>query len=199
LSDAIVSLPLLWGLILLAAIDIRTYTLPDAITLPLLTLGLVLSALGIGPPMIASVAGVIVGYAGLALTAVGYRYLRGRDGLGLGDAKLLSLLGAWTGAALLPQILLIAALLGLVLRSSASEERTAPHQRCAAVRPFPRNFGVLCFRKHKSADDCDRTISAVHTRVVIAELATTSEARLQRRAAMPSIAARCHISFTPPS
>ena len=112
-GDAIVSLPLLWGLTFLAAIDMRTHTLPDAITLPLLILGVLVSALGFGPPMIHSVSGAIAGYASLALIAFSYRRMRGRDGLGLGDAKLLAALGAWAGVAVLPQILLIAALLGL--------------------------------------------------------------------------------------
>jgi prepilin signal peptidase PulO-like enzyme (type II secretory pathway) len=83
------------------------------ITLPLLLSGLVLSAFGFGPPMLASVAGAIIGYVSLASIAFGYRLLRGHDGLGLGDAKLLAMLGAWIGVALLPQVLLIAALLGL--------------------------------------------------------------------------------------
>ena len=44
-----------------------------------------------------------------------YRRLRGRDGLGLGDAKLLAAAGAWLGLASLPWVVLAAALLGLVL------------------------------------------------------------------------------------
>ena len=43
-----------------------------------------------------------------------YRKLRGRDGLGGGDAKLLAAAGAWVGASGLPQVVLIAALAGLV-------------------------------------------------------------------------------------
>ena len=35
--------------------------------------------------------------------------LRGRDGVGEGDAKLLAASGAWLGAALLPQVILLAA------------------------------------------------------------------------------------------
>ncbi|NBX99977.1 MAG: prepilin peptidase, partial [Burkholderiaceae bacterium] len=43
-----------------------------------------------------------------------YRLLKKQDGIGLGDAKLLAALGAWMGWQVLPEILLLAALLGLV-------------------------------------------------------------------------------------
>jgi leader peptidase (prepilin peptidase)/N-methyltransferase len=44
-----------------------------------------------------------------------YRRLRGRDGLGRGDAKLLAAGGAWLGWSALPWVVLLAALLGLLL------------------------------------------------------------------------------------
>ena len=47
---------------------------------------------------------------GLAAVAASYRALRGREGLGGGDAKLLAASGAWLGAAALPQVILFAAL-----------------------------------------------------------------------------------------
>ncbi len=53
--------------------------------------------------------GAACGYTGFALLAWAYRRLRGREGLGLGDAKLLAAGGAWLGAALLPDVLLAAA------------------------------------------------------------------------------------------
>ncbi|MBA4773439.1 MAG: prepilin peptidase, partial [Sphingomonas sp.] len=41
------------------------------------------------------------------------RMVRGRDGLGGGDPKLLGAIGLWTGWALLPVIMFVAALAGL--------------------------------------------------------------------------------------
>jgi prepilin signal peptidase PulO-like enzyme (type II secretory pathway) len=113
-EDAVVACVLLWGLTALAAIDIRTYMLPNALTLPLLAVGLLLSAMGLGPSLISGAFGAIVGYGSLFLIALCYRRLRGREGLGLGDAKLLAGLGAWTGIEALPTILLGASLLALV-------------------------------------------------------------------------------------
>jgi leader peptidase (prepilin peptidase)/N-methyltransferase len=56
-----------------------------------------------------------MGYAGLWLVAALYRRVRGREGLGGGDPKLLGAIGAWLGWAALPLILLGASLLGLGL------------------------------------------------------------------------------------
>ena len=48
------------------------------------------------------------------LIAISYRALRGRDGLGLGDAKLLGGIGGWLGWQVLPLVLLLASLGGLL-------------------------------------------------------------------------------------
>ena len=65
--------------------------------------------------MIDALAGAAAGYGLLAGLGYVYRRLRGRDGLGLGDAKLLAAAGAWLGLASLPWVVLAAALLGLLL------------------------------------------------------------------------------------
>ena len=51
----------------------------------------------------------------MALIASVYRRVRGREGLGLGDAKLLAAAGAWLGWQALPSVVLIAAACGLAL------------------------------------------------------------------------------------
>lgn len=102
-----------WWLLALALIDLREYRLPDAGTLPLLAAGLAVSAAGLTGPLWAHLLGAVLGYASLAGLAYAYRRLRGIDGLGLGDAKLLAAGGAWAGAAALPSILLWAGLSGL--------------------------------------------------------------------------------------
>jgi leader peptidase (prepilin peptidase)/N-methyltransferase len=57
--------------------------------------------------------GAALGYLSLLAVAALYRALRGRDGLGRGDAKLLAASGAWLGASALPQVILLAALSAL--------------------------------------------------------------------------------------
>ena len=56
-----------------------------------------------------------MGYAVFRAIALVYQSLRGRAGLGQGDAKLLAAAGAWTGIAALPTIVLCAALLGIAM------------------------------------------------------------------------------------
>lgn len=109
----------IWGadLVVLAFVDARTKLLPDALTLPLMWLGIVIQlfpetrTVGLEYAVI----GAVAGYLPLWLLAQVYRMVRGRDGLGMGDLKLLAAMGAWSGPWLLPQVLLFAALLAIIL------------------------------------------------------------------------------------
>ena len=96
------------GLSLLSAIDLVSLRLPDILTLPLLAIGLALAATGSAETLAWHAGSALLG--GLALYLVGWAYLRyrGMDGLGLGDAKLFAVAGAWVGAEGLSSVLLIA-------------------------------------------------------------------------------------------
>lgn len=102
-----------WWLLLVALLDLEHQWLPDRLTLPLIPLGLLAAWAGLGPPLVERLAGAAIGWGGLALIALGYRALRGREGLGGGDPKLLGALGAWVCAFHLPFVLLGAGLVGL--------------------------------------------------------------------------------------
>ncbi|MET0248789.1 MAG: A24 family peptidase [Sphingobium sp.] len=102
-----------WLLLTLAILDWRHYWLPDALTFPLIGLGLTIGIWANGVPMTDRLVGVVAGYGVLLAISLVYRTLRGHEGLGLGDAKLLAGLGAWLGWQALPFILLIASALGL--------------------------------------------------------------------------------------
>ncbi len=103
-----------WWLLILAALDLEHHWLPDALTLPLIPAGLVTAWLGIGPDLSERVIGIGLGWSALLLIGGVYRLLRGRDGLGGGDPKLLGAVGAWLGVWALPFVLLGAGALGLV-------------------------------------------------------------------------------------
>ena len=112
-----------WGMLALGCIDWRCFRLPDPLTLPLLLLGLADCA-WLQPGRLGShAAGAVAGYAGFRLVALLYRRLRGRDGLGAGDAKLLAAGGAWLGIGALPTLVLLAALATLAMALVRSRGR----------------------------------------------------------------------------
>ncbi len=107
------TLILLAALLALAVIDWRTYRLPDLLTLPLILLGLAAAWL-LDQPVWLHALGAAVGYGVLVFLEKSYEKLRGRPGLGRGDAKLFAAGGAWCGALALPLMLLAASLSALI-------------------------------------------------------------------------------------
>ncbi len=101
-------------LLLMALIDARTFLLPDGLTLPLVLAGLTVTAWLDPGSLGAHALAAAGGYGALWLIAELYRRFRGREGLGLGDAKLLAAAGAWVGPAALPSVLFVGAASGLV-------------------------------------------------------------------------------------
>ena len=104
-----------WCLLALAWIDIREQRLPDPLTLPLVLAGLAEALLLEPEATLDRTIGAIAGYLAFRLLAWGYAALRGRAGLGQGDAKLLAAAGAWLGWAPLPALVLLAAVLALIV------------------------------------------------------------------------------------
>jgi leader peptidase (prepilin peptidase)/N-methyltransferase len=98
-----------WTLLALAAIDMRSLLLPDALTLPLVAVGLACAAAAVPDRVEADLIGAAAGALAFAAVRTAYRRLRGRDGLGLGDVKLLAALGAWVGWDGLPSVVLLGA------------------------------------------------------------------------------------------
>ena len=100
-------------LVALAFIDLDTQLLPDNLTLPLLWTGIVASSMGWTPVSLrASVGGAVTGYLALWFVFHAYRLIRGKEGMGAGDFKLLAALGAWMGWQLIPSIILLASAVG---------------------------------------------------------------------------------------
>jgi leader peptidase (prepilin peptidase)/N-methyltransferase len=100
---------LCWLLIALAALDAEYFWLPDWLTLPAIVLGLVFTLLeksslrfSDNPQSLARAAQnclfAILASAGVVLVIrLAYWLIRRQEGMGLGDAKLMAMLGAWLG------------------------------------------------------------------------------------------------------
>jgi leader peptidase (prepilin peptidase)/N-methyltransferase len=117
-----------WLLGLLAVVDVLAFRLPDVLTAPLAVAGLLAGPRLLGQPLADHLIGAAAGFAVLAGLGWAYARVRGRDGLGLGDAKLLGCAGAWLGWAALPMVVVLACAGGLVW---------------AAVRLVARGRGAL--------------------------------------------------------
>jgi leader peptidase (prepilin peptidase) / N-methyltransferase len=104
-----------WILLALAVCDWRSYRLPDALTLPLILLGLAATWWLRPEELTAHALAAALAYTAFRALAWLYRRLRRREGLGQGDAKLLAAAGAWVGLAPLGDVVLAAAAIGLLL------------------------------------------------------------------------------------
>jgi leader peptidase (prepilin peptidase)/N-methyltransferase len=140
-----------WALVFAALVDWRTYLLPDIITLPLIPIGIAAAFLRDGQyAALYAAIGALIGYAAFAGLAWLYRRLRGRDGLGLGDAKLLAAGGAWAGPLLLTWIVALGA--GLTLAALLVARLTGGDRMQAdTAAPFGPGLSAAAFLVHIAA------------------------------------------------
>lgn len=94
-----VSLFLAGGLVAAAAWDAAALRIPDALNAALAVGGISAAGMGAipGVNLTDSIIGAAVGATALSGVSSLYLRLRGRPGLGLGDAKLFGAIGAWVG------------------------------------------------------------------------------------------------------
>jgi general secretion pathway protein O len=117
-------------LLALAVIDHHTQLLPDALTLPLMWLGLLFNLQGHFVALEQATIGAVAGYISLWTVFWLFKLATGKEALGYGDFKLLAALGAWLGWQALPHVILVAAASGLLfvlaLRRVAKEDLNQP-------------------------------------------------------------------------
>jgi leader peptidase (prepilin peptidase)/N-methyltransferase len=102
-------------LVVLTFIDLDTKRLPDVITVPSIGVffagGFAIGDVG----WLERLIGAVGGYLLVRLIADAYYYLTGREGLGLGDGKLLAVMGALLGWKALPPIVFVASFVGVAI------------------------------------------------------------------------------------
>lgn len=127
------SLPFLYLLIVMTFIDADTQYLPDELTVPLLWMGIALNLSATFTTLQDAVIGAIIGYLVLWSVNALFKLVRGKDGMGGGDFKLLAAFGAWMGWAILPSVILLSSVVGSVVGVSMMLFRK--HQREVPI-PF---------------------------------------------------------------
>jgi leader peptidase (prepilin peptidase)/N-methyltransferase len=111
-------------IIVLIYIDADIQILPDVIDLPGIVIGIVIGAihggamtsdLMLSPSLIDSVAGAGIGASVLLTIALAYRLVRKVEGMGLGDVKMMAMLGAVVGWEPLFGLLVLASVAGAIV------------------------------------------------------------------------------------
>jgi leader peptidase (prepilin peptidase)/N-methyltransferase len=102
------------ALIVLFVVDLEHQLLPHAITLPGIAVGFLISFVA-EPGWLDSLIGIVVGGGILLGMAYGYFWLRHQEGLGMGDFKMLAMIGAFLGWKLTLLTLMLASLAGSVV------------------------------------------------------------------------------------
>ena len=102
------------AMIVLFFIDLRHQILPNVITLPGIAIGFILSFF-LPPGWLASLIGALAGAGVLFAVYEAYYRLRGVEGLGMGDIKMLAMIGAFLGWQLMLVTLVLASFAGSLL------------------------------------------------------------------------------------
>ena len=143
---------LLWALLALTFIDFDTQLLPDDITLPLLWGGLLAQILvpWLGTtspsfivPLQTAVIGAVAGYLALWTIYWIFKLVRGKEGMGYGDFKLLAALGAWLGWEMLIPIVLLSSVVGAAVGIVLIVFRGRDHSVPLAFGPYLAIAGAI--------------------------------------------------------
>ena len=121
-------------LIVLSFIDLDTKRLPDVITLPSVAVFFLAGFATGDVPWLDRLIGAAVGYLAVRIIADGYYYLTGREGLGLGDGKLLAVIGAMLGWRALPVVVFTASFVGILVSVPILWYQ---HRKTARAAPAP--------------------------------------------------------------
>ena len=100
-------------------IDLKHFIIPNELTFPLMLMGFIKSFdpflnQSLFPNFLNSLIGGLVGYTMIWLIIFLYKKIRNKEGMGLGDAKLLSAIGFWFGWASIPIVIFFSSLIAII-------------------------------------------------------------------------------------
>ena len=106
--------------IIIFFIDLKHFIIPNELTFPLMVIGFIKSFdphlnQMIFPNYINSLIGGLFGYSIIWLIIFLYKKIRNKEGMGLGDAKLMAAVGFWFGWASIPFVIFISSVVALVI------------------------------------------------------------------------------------
>jgi leader peptidase (prepilin peptidase)/N-methyltransferase len=128
-------------LVVLAATDLETFRLPNPLTMGGTAVGLMF-ALFTAPGIIDAVIGAVLGAGILLLIRWGWLRATGKDAMGLGDVKMLAMIGAFLGWQQVFVVLLLSTLagalvgVGLTMAGRGSMSSTLPFGVFLAIAAF---------------------------------------------------------------
>ena len=105
--------------IIIFFIDLKHFIIPNELTFPLMIIGFIKSFdpnlnKAIFPNYINSLIGGFVGYSIIWLIIYFYKKIRKKEGMGLGDAKLMAAIGFWFGWVSIPIVIFISSFVALI-------------------------------------------------------------------------------------
>jgi leader peptidase (prepilin peptidase)/N-methyltransferase len=142
---------LVWGvfvtaLLVLALIDLDHQILPDLITIPGVVLGVAQSFMpGSRVTPLTALAAALGGYLVMAAIAKLYQRLRGVEGLGQGDWKLVAMLGAFLGWQRMLLVVFLASTAGTVVGLGLSARLGGGLKRALPLGTFLGAAGILTY------------------------------------------------------
>jgi leader peptidase (prepilin peptidase)/N-methyltransferase len=100
-------------------IDLKHYIIPNILTFPLMILGFVKSfdpnLNSLFPNYLNSLIGGMFGYGIIWSIIFFYKQIKNKEGMGLGDAKLLAAIGFWFGWISIPFVIFSSSIVALIL------------------------------------------------------------------------------------
>ncbi|MBW3672140.1 MAG: prepilin peptidase, partial [Acidobacteria bacterium] len=169
-------------LIVLIFIDLDTQLLPDVVDIPGIFIGLLIGWLGLGglyplllsSSLIDSVIGAVAGGGLLLLVGFSYKILRKVEGMGLGDVKMLAMIGAVTGWQGIVPVLFVASLTGAIVGIVFGLRQGSGLRLALPFGPF---LGVaalfaLVLRLARDSDQAVAAVRAIGTGGIVLATAT---------------------------